>query len=287
TFSNPDQKATEIFDCEAVSDAPYLLNATKRNLFEHNRFIKTRSSDRNHRYNAIQHGAQDTVVRHNLFAHCEGGAVNYQQYSDEALYVHGNRLYNNTFYDNACNAIIGQSGPTSEFYDNRAVNNLLYMNTACDGTSQQTDIEDPASVILTNNLLATSPPGFVDVAALDLRLAAGSAAIDAGTFLTRATNDGNGTLLAVDDASYFYDGYGIPGESGDVIQFAGSTHPVRIISIDYAANELTLAEPRTWQAGQGVHLAFDGSAPDMGAYEHSGAARPAAPASVTVTPGPN
>ncbi len=38
-FHNERQKAMEIYDCEAVSDAPFKLNATKRNLVEYNRFI--------------------------------------------------------------------------------------------------------------------------------------------------------------------------------------------------------------------------------------------------------
>jgi hypothetical protein len=42
---------------------------------------------------------------------------------------------------------------------------------------------------------------------------------------------------------------------------------VRILSINHTTNVITLAAPRTWSTGAGVHLAYTGSAPDIGAYE--------------------
>ena len=57
------------------------------------------------------------------------------------------------------------------------------------------------------------------------------------------------------------------GESGDLIQLQGQTLRVRVVHVDYTGNTLTLAEPLTWIAGQGVHLAYTGDAPDAGAFE--------------------
>ena len=66
---------------------------------------------------------------------------------------------------------------------------------------------------------------------------------------------------------WFHDGLEVVGESGDLIQLQGQTLRVRVVHVDYTGNTLTLAEPLTWIAGQGVHLAYTGDAPDAGAFE--------------------
>ena len=272
SFNNTAQKAVEIYDCEGGSDAPFLLDATKRNLFEGNEFTKTLASDADHRYNAMQHGAQHTIVRRNVYRHNDGGGINYQSYADESLAVYGNRMYNNTFYANRCHAIIGDSG-TSQYRDHRVKNNILYRNVTCSGGSQQTNIRDTSTVVLTNNAIETTAPGFVNEAGNDFRLASGSRMIDAGAALTATAAAGSGSVLAVQDASYFFDGYGIAGQVGDTIQLLGGGAAV-VVDIDYAGNRLTLDRPLTWSAGQGVALQFWGTAPDMGAFEFTGSTTP-------------
>jgi parallel beta-helix repeat protein len=101
-FHNTDQKAAEIYDCEGVSDAPLKLDATKHNLFEGNAFTYSRGSSRDYRYNGIQYGGQNGIVRGNVFYGNQGGALNFQVYPQEALYNNGNHVFNNTFYDNRC-----------------------------------------------------------------------------------------------------------------------------------------------------------------------------------------
>ena len=92
-----------------------------------------------------------------------------------------------------------------------------------------------------------------------------SPAIDAGQYAATAQSGGNNsTTLVVDDAYFFCDGFGIT--DGDLIKI-GSTTAVRITGINYSTNTLTLAAPRTWSAGEGVHLDFEGSNPDIGAAE--------------------
>lgn len=269
TLSNTKQKALEIFDCEAVSDAPFRLDDTKRNVIEGNSFVYTRADTDDHSYNGIQHCGQNTIVRGNVFRSCLGGGVNYQRYSDEALNTYANRMYNNTFYNNRCHGIIGDySYVAGDYYDNQVKNNLLYKNVNCTGGGDQIRIEDSRSVILANNALATQDPKFVNEAENDLRLSATSPHINKGIFVTKTVSAGSGASLQVQDASYFYDGYGIAGELGDLIQLEGQTARARITAIDYATNTLTLDRPLTWNAAQGVHLAYSGSAPDMGAYEY-------------------
>jgi parallel beta-helix repeat protein len=279
-FDNPTQKAMEIYDCEGTSDAPIRFDDAMRNVVERNSFLGTAASSGDNDYNAIQHGGQRTIVRYNIFTTNLGGGVNYQHYADESEFVYGNRLYNNTFYNNRCFGIIGQSGPSNQIYDNRATNNLLFRNVSCSGGAQQVRIEDPDSVILANNTLANSDPGFDDAANGDLRLIATSNQIDAGAFVTRAVASGIGTLLVVHDASYFIDGFGIAGEGGDSVRVQGSPDTARVTAVDYARNTLTLDRSLSWSAGAGVHLSYSGGAPDVGAFEY-GVTTPNPPTDLT------
>lgn len=269
TFDNEDQKAAEIFDCEAVSDAPFELDATRRNLFDANAFVHTLASDQSHRYNGIQFAGQQGVVRRNVFYDNLGGGIGVQVYSDEALHNYENRIYNNTFFANACYAVIGSSADAPErFYDNLVRNNLVYSNVGCNGEAEQVNVANEAAVILSDNALTEDSPGFVDEAAFDLHLSEGSPMIDAAAFVARTMSAGEGAQLVVDDARYFFDGFGIPGEEGDRVQLEGQLESAVVIAVDISTGTLTLDEPLSWQAGVGVHLAYAGEAPDQGAFEH-------------------
>lgn len=289
TFGNAIQKGLEVFDCEGVgSDSPIKYNATKRNVIELNVVTQTKSSTKDNDYNGIQHGGQGTIARRNVFRTNDGGAINYQSYSNESLYVYGNRLYNNTFYANRCYAIIGDNGDTADYRDNRVKNNLLYKNVNCAGAAQQTNIRDASTVILTTNAIETTAPGFVNEATYDLHLAAGSRMIDAAGALTTTTAAGSGTQMTVQDASYFFDGHGIAGEVGDRIQILGQSQTAVVLAVNYTTNTLTLSQPLTWASGAGVALQFSGAAPDMGAYEFGGGGTtptaPQPPTNVRIVP---
>ena len=110
-------------------------------------------------------------------------------------------------------------------------------------------------------------PGFTDAQNHEFTLDASSELIDRGTFLTRAVGSGSGTLLTVQDARYFYDGFGIEEELGDFIQLEGQVETARVVGIDYEANTLTLDGSLTWSDAQGVALAYQGDVPDIGAFE--------------------
>jgi hypothetical protein len=110
-------------------------------------------------------------------------------------------------------------------------------------------------------------PLFVDAANHDYHLRNESPMIDAGVFLTMTTGAGSGTTMPVDDPGCFYDGYGIAGEQGDVIQLSGHTATARVTGIDYANRRLMLDQALSWENGQGVALRFAGNGPDLGAFE--------------------
>jgi hypothetical protein len=269
-FANANQKAMEIFDCEKLSDAPLRLDSTKRNLIEQNIFTVTRGSWNEHDHNAIQHGGQYTIVRRNLFLKDLGGGVAYASYPSESLFVYGNRLYNNTFYDNRCFALVGYAGDPKQYRDNRAVNNLFYKNRDCEGKGDQLSIADRGAVITAGNAVESKDPGFVDESKPDLHLKRDSPMIDRAGRLTVTRSAGEGTTMPVGDVFWFSDGFTIPGEIGDEIQLLGTTDTARVVRIDYTARTLTLDHSLSWRSDQGVALKFAGLAPDFGAAEYEG-----------------
>ena len=91
--------------------------------------------------------------------------------------------------------------------------------------------------------------------------------VNAGDYLTSARTAGSGRTLEVVDASWFYDGFGINGEQGDLIQMAGQTGTARIVGVDYANNRLTVDRDLSWTANQGVSQTYSGTGPDVGAFE--------------------
>ncbi len=267
-FSNTTQKAMEIYDCEGISDAPYLLDKTQRNLIEQNRFEHTRESDQDHDYNGIQYAGQQGIVRRNVFFDNLGGGLAFQNYEDEALYNYEHHAYHNTFVDNRCHGIIGSRSPTStRFHSNEVRYNVLLGNADCGGQAVQTNIRNPGAVHLSGNMIVDSDPGFSDRSGRDFTLTSGSSLIDAAGYLAQAVGTNSGTLLTVNDAYPFFDGNGIEAEPGDIIQLEGSTERATVVFIDLTANVLTLSRPLTWTDGQGVSLAYEGDGPDVGAYE--------------------
>jgi len=265
-FRNERQKAMEVYDCQAVSDAPYRLDATKRNLIEGNQFNHTRGSSQSHNYNAIQYAGQLGIVRNNLFRDNRGGGINLAVYADEALYNYGQRIYNNTFYANRCFALIDMARGGSRVGEHDFVNNLFYKNRDCKGGERQVglawkDLDEGSNALLERD------PGFVDEAAGDLRLRAESPWVDRGVFLTHTLAEGKGRRLPVADVAFFFDGAGVPGVSGDEIQLEGERSTARVLAVDFATGALLLDRDLRWRRGQGVSLHYQGESPDMGAYE--------------------
>jgi hypothetical protein len=174
--------------------------------------------------------------------------------------IYGNVIKNNLFYDNRC--LNGKNLSIIRYYP----------------------YETPTYQIISNNWLDNAgDPKFVDISGtpnptliatqFDFHLQSDSPCIDQGGFLTTITSSsGSGTQFQVADAGYFMDGWGII--EGDIIQLQGQTARARIVSVDYATNTITFNTTLSWTSGVGVSLAYEGAAPDIGAYESSGSAPP-------------
>lgn len=117
----------------------------------------------------------------------------------------------------------------------------------------------------------------------DLHLSSGSSAIDAGTYMFRATDSGSGTTLSVtgnggssDPRHYFISPLSYNQASADTLQIKGascqnavadlgSSERAKVISM--TANSITLDRSCSWSQGAGIHLPWNGNAPDLGAFE--------------------
>jgi hypothetical protein len=199
--------------------------------------------------------------------------------------VRGNVLQNNLFVENDPDGDGLQLGlDASIATDNRFRHNVFFGGNTDTPTVKYNGgwptevVERPKSQLRTpaeaNAQLpeqftgnSSGEPGFVDAAKDDYRLGKGSKAIEAGGPLTMAREAGKGKLLPVEDARVFYDGFGIPGEVGDLIFIGPKKQPARVMLTDVDNQRLTLDRTVSWQKGDAVTLPYTGKAPDAGAYE--------------------
>ena len=127
----------------------------------------------------------------------------------------------------------------------------------------------------------TADPAFADPDKGNFILKANSPAIDKALPLTRVAKMAEGyfifgnpkpsTFLPVEDARFFYDGFGLEGEKGDVIMVGPDKKLARIIRIYPRQKILHLDRPIPVKPGETVQLAYEGNAPDLGAYEFNAA----------------
>ncbi len=191
---------------------------------------------------------------------------------DVELRPKGNVIKNNIVYGNAAEHSIVTTGGLNTYANNTA-SNPTFVNPL---------LTDPTSLVLP-----------------DLRLQSASPAINGGTYLTQANGAGSGsTTLIVDDAMYFQDGtWGSDLARGitffpDWISIGTVGSVVRISSVNYASNTITLASPMTWSNGAKIWLykksdgavVLVGAAPDYGASEFgAGTTLPVPPTSLQTT----
>ena len=229
----------------------------------------------------------NNILRRNKFYANDGSAINLATYSGGVQYADNNHIYNNVFYNNSYPALPVAS---QEIRDLTAIavqrhsgfnlvnasfkNNAFYLN--------RNDVNfyfyyvNPWDQIFEGNW-EIGDPKFTDIAGqsptdpncFNFYPQANSPLIENGVFLTTVTSS-NGTAnnFNVFDAGYFMDGYEMI--EGDVIQLQGSSTKLKITSVNYTTNKITVNQSVSFYNGQGVALAYTGSYPDIGAYEYTG-----------------
>jgi hypothetical protein len=121
------------------------------------------------------------------------------------------------------------------------------------------------------NFTALNPTTY---ASNDFHLLPGSAAIDAGTYMMRASSGATGTTVSVlgnggsnDPRNYFIGPASYLDAVPDQIMIAGSDCGARTITAMTSTSISFSGSACTWTTGAGIHLPWSGSAPDMGAFE--------------------
>jgi hypothetical protein len=229
----------------------------------------------------------NNIIRKNMYYQCLIYGTYLTIYSGGACRY--NKIYNNVYWYNGHST----TGPEKENWvwslshaikcnegdnvrDNALKNNIFYENRNYYGADMPiigTDLQ-----IISNNWKGgvDGYPKFVNISGtpdpynetqFNFNLQSDSPCIDNGGFLTVITSStGSGTTFTVDDAGYFMDGWGIV--DGDTIQLEGQTQTAQITNVNYDTNIITVDISLTWNQGQGISLAYEGSAPDAGAYEY-------------------
>lgn len=116
----------------------------------------------------------------------------------------------------------------------------------------------------------TTEPTFTNEGSGDFTADDGNAPqVDTGVWLTTVNGGTTSTTITVDDYPYFfYDGYGISGETGDTIKTENGQTAV-ISSINYGTKQITFTTQITVIDGEGIALDYAGQKPDIGAEEYS------------------
>jgi hypothetical protein len=244
------------------------------------------------------------IVRRNVFIDNDEAGLTLTSIDYFAHDLRFNHIYNNTFFHNGYAAFntftpfnsglyFARFGNTTPITQVTVKNNIFWKNSAGSITyydDQHTNGTDPAQQIIVGNMADPTNPLFVnDTGVLDplhpeninLHLKAGSPAIDKGLFLTTTTSAGSGTTIPVVDAGFFTNGFGVV--AGDLIQLQGQVMKATVTAVDTTANTITVDTALTWTAGLGVSLPYNGTAPDVGAFEFSTNAPPAAPTNLRIS----
>jgi hypothetical protein len=110
------------------------------------------------------------------------------------------------------------------------------------------------------------PPLLGGILLRNFSLNSTSPCIDAGDWLTYTNGTGTGTIVTLDNARYFYDGYDLT--DGDIIQ-VGTDKNLKIMEVNYNTKQITVNRSFTWADNDHVSFTYSNSAPDIGALEYT------------------
>lgn len=211
-------------------------------------------------------------------------------------YVKNNKIVNNILYENETQGGTFNSPATSVYifaetfhspnqpwpffpYYNYILNNIIGNDPGNNEVFQYSTpttyfdwtlstVQSSYASYVSGNIQAN--PEFLNQAAGNFELSGSSRAIAAGAHLAHTTAAGTSTVVPVDDPYFFTNGFGVV--PGDVVKI-GHNSPVNVAAVNYTGNFLTVSSEVTFNRGDNVDLAnYNGSAPDMGAFEYSASA---------------
>lgn len=223
----------------------------------------------------------DNYIYNNTFYDNGGPELEWREYASTTELISGNVFKNNIGFKNRqdpMNANLDTNihlALNSNMGGNTYISNNLMKANPGDANvrikfASKVSLSDAQTAYPSNfSKNIQKDPGFVSQNPSkrnDFQLLADSNCIDAGDFLTTTTSASSGTLISVDAAGYFTDGFGVM--AGDLVQ-VGSNAPVQIKKVDYSRNLITVNKDISWNKGDGVSLPYSGSAPDIGAIEHN------------------
>ncbi|MCK5849490.1 MAG: right-handed parallel beta-helix repeat-containing protein, partial [Kiritimatiellae bacterium] len=271
---------------QSFSGIQYAGNSSivRRNVFHDCGFGLDLTSweDSDAQYNEHNRFYNNTFYKNGYLA--EGVGIFFSHYDATAAY--GDNLFtNNIIYQNKSTLTEGGNmtesvqvafnwnpSPTdagfyyNAFYYTTAEQKLFAsLNLGAEYTLAEYEAAFPAHA--SDNIEAN--PKMVDPENGDFTLQGTSPCIDAGGALTNTTSSGSGTMIPVADALYFSDGKGLVGVDADIIRINGQQ--ATIVNVDYANNEIEVSQSLSWGNNAPVTLDYNGSAPDMGAYEYASA----------------
>ncbi len=232
---------------------------------------------------AIYHDSSYNSIYNCIYYH---GVYNgrYYQYGLITIGSEGSEDVGNTAYNEIVNNVFDtynisdgvEIDGISHTHDNRYRGNILYGTPSNEirrfGTPKTLFEAESSwgSEFLDNVLPTSTQPTYRDAANGDFTPQPNSPAIDAGAWLTIITSStGSGkTSFTVANPYFFYDGWGIPGETGDVIKTEhGQTTTIQ--SINYNTNTITVSPAISIVNGEGLALDYSGTKPDIGAIEYT------------------
>ena len=259
----------------------------QRNIVRRNIIVANSNEGITSQSRASQKWAHHNRIYHNTLYANEGPAWGLVFY-DGGNGVTGNVFKNNIVFANRSavadadivfelrsnpTGVIGETVIESNLIARRGRNDAALDVQNGGGVISLADAEKKFSSYVRNNILDV--PTFVVAdpkAPEDFELAPGSRGIDEGVPLTRTRGAGSGRTIPLQDAGYFTDGFSLI--DGDRIRI-GDSGPFTVVSVDYAANTITVDSSTTWTDKAPVSLDFHGKAPDIGARESKPSPPPA------------
>lgn len=253
------------------------------NIFRYNEFYQNAGNGYSRAIKPITNLANGSVIYNNTFWH-----------NGYDPYTPNNKT---TCFFNSYTASISTCDDSSDCKGNSYVNNIFYQNKNAGGNIDISTITKVAKPIYQDirsnwNEFVNGDPKFMSISGtpdpkdpkqFNFNLQSDSGAINKGTYFTQAKGSGNSaTVLAVYNASYFQDGFGLASAwptaniQADWIAVGSVSNVAQIKSINYSTNEISMVTPLTWSNNAPVWLyknskgtqVLYGSAPDLGANEN-------------------